>query len=473
MSSSTAAGQVHNSVHRDWLQRFATARARTDELFGLVRPEAIYDRPIPERHRILFYLGHLEAFDANLILRDTFGIAPFHEKFDRLFAFGIDPVGGKLPDDKPSDWPALHEIHDYVKRVRLAVDECVVRAAGVSLAHPHLENDLIFHVAVEHRLMHAETLTYMLHHLPLNRKIAVFASAILEATPITPRLVDIPAGIATLGLERAGTGKSRQSGGDNFGGKFGWDNEFEAHTIQVPAFAVDAYKVTNRQFLEFLHSGGYDERSHWTPDAWEWKTKNRIRHPGLWVAHGQDNSRLKSSDWHLKTMFDEIPLPLDWPVYVSHAEASAYARWRHAELPTEAQFHRAAWGTPQGGEREFPWADAAVEQKNTNWKTCGNFDFARWDPAPVGAHLDGASAFGVDELLGNGWEWTSTIFGPFAGFRAFSFYPGYSADFFDGKHYVMKGASPRTAACFLRRSFRNWFQPHYPYIYAAFRCVQN
>jgi formylglycine-generating enzyme required for sulfatase activity len=89
----------------------------------------------------------------------------------------------------------------------------------------------------------------------------------------------------------------------------------------------------------------------------------------------------------------------------------------------------------------------------------------------VGSHPDGDSAFGVAELVGNGWEWTSTVFAPFPGFRPHPHYPGYSAPFFDGRHYVLKGASPATAACFLRRSFRNWFQPHYPHLYAAFRLV--
>jgi formylglycine-generating enzyme required for sulfatase activity len=96
-----------------------------------------------------------------------------------------------------------------------------------------------------------------------------------------------------------------------------------------------------------------------------------------------------------------------------------------------------------------------------------------WDPVAVGTCSPGDSAFGVADLLGNGWEWTRTLFEPFPGFEQFSFYPGYSADFFDGKHFVLKGASPRTAKCLLRRSFRNWFQPHYPYAYAGFRCVEN
>jgi len=177
--------------------------------------------------------------------------------------------------------------------------------------------------------------------------------------------------------------------------------------------------------------------------------------------------RRVNGEWFLRTMFDEIPLPLDWPGYVSHAEASAYARWAGKQLPTEAQWHRAAYGTHKQMENSYPWGNTPPNAK------LGNFDFASWEPAPANAFPQAQSAFGVADLLGNGWEWSSSIFAPFAGFQPLPFYRGYSADFFDGRHFVMKGGSPRTATCMLRRSFRNWFQPHYQYVYAGFRCVSN
>jgi formylglycine-generating enzyme required for sulfatase activity len=154
-------------------------------------------------------------------------------------------------------------------------------------------------------------------------------------------------------------------------------------------------------------------------------------------------------------MFEEVPLPLDWPVYVSQAEASAYARWKGRRLMTEAEFHRAAYGTPDGADvAEVP---------------AGHFDFASVDPIPVGSFAP--SPFGVFDLVGNGWEWTSTVFAPFDGFTPMRSYPEYSADFFDGLHYVIKGASPATARELVRPSFRNWFRANYPYVYAKFRTV--
>jgi ergothioneine biosynthesis protein EgtB len=373
-------------------QQLANARSQTDALFKILKPEAIYDRPVSERHRLIFYLGHLEAFDNNLLRGGP------QSEFDKLFAFGIDPVGGGLPTDLPRDWPTVEEIQKYNQGIRSAIDLMPV-------------DEQLWNVAIEHRLMHAETLAYLLHQMPVEKKVFV-AQADVPCGIAEPGMKTVPAGPAVLG---------RSEG-------FGWDNEFDAHTVDVSAFEMDRYKVSNGDYLQFVFEGGYQDGSLWSADGWQWKEAQGITRPVFW-----------KSEKVYRTMFAEIPMPLDWPVYVSHSEASAYARWVGKALPTEAEWHRAALGTQPG-----------------------NADFNRWDPVPVTAHPG---------MIGNGWEWTSTLFHPFPGFEPFPFYPGYSANFFDGQHYVMKGGSARTAECLLRPSFRNWFQPNYQYVYSGFRCV--
>jgi ergothioneine biosynthesis protein EgtB len=431
---------------RGLLEQLAEARTRTDEVFALVRPEFLYERPIAERHRIIFYIGHLEAFDWNLLRERLFAAAVSNPQFDRLFAFGIDPVDGGLPSDQPKDWPSLSEVRNYVAHTRRAVDDGIERSLSNGSARSEFPASQLLQVAIEHRLMHAETLCYMLHQLPLDRKVAPPKRPELVSATVKPVMVEVPEGNITLGIRRGGE-------------EFGWDNEFEMHVAHVPAFAIDKYMVTNGEFLGFVKTGGYEDRKHWTDDDWKWRTEHGIKQPGFW--------RRNDHRWRLRTMFDEIELPPDWPVYVSQAEASAYARWAGKALPTEAQWQRAAYGTLGDEEREYPWGSEPPNPSR------GNFNFQRWDPAPVGGAPGGESTLGVLGLAGNGWEWTSTLFGPFPGFKPFPFYRGYSADFFDGKHFVMKGGSAQTAASMLRRSFRNWFQPHYPHVYAGFRCVNN
>ncbi len=437
-------GFNHNQLRNSLALRLREARATTDGLFSMLDPIAITQRPIAERHRVIFYVGHFEAFDWNLLARKTLGLEPFNAVFDDLFAFGIDPVDDGLPTDAPTDWPDLTEVAAYRRRARQTVDELLEKADfGAS---DDLANGLVFNVAVEHRLMHAETLTYLLHWLPLDHKRSLAPEReIRDSVQSVEGKVEIPSGRATLG----------QTWGD---GAFGWDNEFSEVITDVSAFRIDISNVTNGQFLEFVRSGGYDDRTLWQDDDWAWKSKTGIRHPCFWEKKG--------AAWMQRNMFDVRPLPLSWPVYVSHAEATAYARWRGASLPTESQLHRAGYGTPDGGERDYPWGSDSPR------KELGNFDSHRWNAAPVGSYPGGDSAFGVSDLIGNGWEWTSTVFEPFDGFERFHFYPGYSSNFFDGKHYVMKGASSRTSRYMLRRSFRNWFQPHYPHIYSTFRCVE-
>jgi formylglycine-generating enzyme required for sulfatase activity len=405
-----------STATRDALSR---ARARTDALFDLVRSDAFYERPVPERHRIIFYVGHLEAFDWNL-LSQTVGEASFHPEFDRLFAFGIDPEPGQLPQDKRSDWPERAEVRQYALRVRQAIDDVANRVSTQLLS-----------VAIEHRLMHAETFAYLLHQLAPTHKTIPPVAYHPSGRPPRPAVVKIPGGTATLGRPRRHhTGPSH----------FGWDNEFGGHEVSVPGFAVSKYKVTNGEYLDFVQAGAKP------PHFWTWREDR----------------------WFWRTMAGEVPLPLDWPVYVTHQEATSFAAWAGKRLPTEAEFHRVAYGTPSGEEqRSYPWGDDQPDP----WR--GNFDEYRWDPIPVTATPLGDSAFGVSQLVGNGWEWTSTVFQPFPGFQPFPFYPGYSAPFFDGNHYVLKGGSSRTDVSLLRRSFRNWFRPDYPYPYAGFRCVET
>ncbi|MFY9731437.1 MAG: SUMF1/EgtB/PvdO family nonheme iron enzyme [Candidatus Acidiferrales bacterium] len=446
-----ATSKVAPDLLSNLLSRMADARAQTDALFDLLPPNSFYERPIAERHRLIFYLGHLEAFDWNL-LSGPLDLGTHDAAFDKLFAFGIDPIGGGLPTDKPGDWPNIAKTEKYKTNIRTRLDEAL-RKSHIS-REPLLADGTLLQVAIEHRLMHAETLSYLLHNLALERKIPQPAPMSDPRPAPARRWLTIPAGTATLGKLRSE-------------GTFGWDNEFEAQQISVPEFSISAFPVTNGEYMEFVQACGYEDSRYWRPEDREWKRQQRLDHPQFWLPRSNSAATDPDTQWEYRSTFGIIPLPQSWPVYVSYAEAAAFARWAGKKLPTEAQWHRAAYGTPQGFEREYPWGDAPPDHSR------GNFHFKSWHAAPVDAHPAGASAFGVHDLLGNGWEWTSTQFGPFPGFTPFPFYKGYSADFFDGKHFVMKGGSARTDASMLRRSFRNWFQPHYPYVYATFRCVKE
>ena len=149
MASSQTAPKLQSAL----LSRLDEARTRTDELFKVLAPNSFYDRPISERHRLIFYLGHLEAFDWNL-LGPQLGVEPVGPVLNQLFAFGIDPIDGGLPKDVPSDWPTIAEVERYNHAVRQQLDERLSDPTS-SLTAAILESPLL-NVAIEHRLMQGD-----------------------------------------------------------------------------------------------------------------------------------------------------------------------------------------------------------------------------------------------------------------------------------------------------------------------------
>ncbi len=429
------------------IDRFDRTRRRSQQLFDLIAEDAYYSRPITLRNPIVFYEGHLAAFAVNTLLKKALGRPGIDHDLEVLFARGIDPEHDVPEANLRAQWPARDRVRAYTAeadaRLRAALLNDVLDRPG----HPLLDRAEAAFAIVEHEEMHQETLQYIWHRLPLEQKRRPRDLELQTEGSVPPReRIAIPAGRATLGARR-----------DQI--PFGWDNEFPELVVDVPAFEIDRHDVTNAEFLEFVEAGGYEREDIWTPDAWAWRQRERVEHPLFWERH--------DGRWHWRAMFDLVDLPPAWPVYVSFAEASACARWRGDRLPTEAEYHRAAFGTPGGAERPFAWGGEAPDSSR------GNFGAIHWDPVPVGSYPAGASAFGVQDLAGNGWEWTSTPFRPFPGFSPMPSYPEYSADFFDEGHFAIKGASPATPVEHVRRSFRNWFRPHYPYVYATFRCVRG
>jgi ergothioneine biosynthesis protein EgtB len=434
--------------------RFSAAWARTDAIFAMVIDAQLNASPIVWRHPFIFYIGHLPAFSWNQICGAILKSKSFNPYFDDLFCRGIDPDvdTGECHwhPNVPDEWPRLSEILEYRDRVRLALTESVeaVRRSG---AHGVMaQHGRVFQMVLEHELMHQETLMYMIQQLSPDKKCrpkTVPLYSFQRAPASQP--VAVPRGKVRLGA------KFNEL-------LFGWDNEFEEMVVDVPAFSIDSLPVTNGAFLEFVEAGGYHSECYWRSEDWRWRCLENKHHPTAWCN--------RNGNWYYRALFDIFPLETvaSWPVYVSLAEARAYARWAGKRLPTEAEYHRAAFYGPDERETDYPWGSMRPLAQH------GNFDFDAWCPMPVGSRPAGASRWGVLELVGNGWELTDTRFAPFPNFSPYiESYPDYSRDFFDGKHFVLKGASWATSADLIRPSFRNWYQAHYPYLFAKFRCVSS
>jgi gamma-glutamyl hercynylcysteine S-oxide synthase len=421
-------------------------RARSRQLFDMLPEQVYYSRPIALRHPIVFYEGHLPGFSFNTLVKKGLGGESIDPGLETLFARGIDPHESHSGGASAA-WPAREAVRQFADEADARVIDALAREDLERPGDPLLDRAEAVFSILEHEAMHQETLLYMWHRLPFDEKRSPAAySPRVDGDAPQEELIEIPAGRAVLGVDRSAV-------------PFGWDNEFPSCTSEVPVFSIERHNVTNARFAEFVDAGGYRDARWWRPEDWRWLQAEGVEHPLFWEKSDRG--------WLWRGMFDLVPLPMVWPVYVSHAEAAAYARWHGGRLPTEAEYQRAAFGTEDSSPRpQYPWGDAAPDASH------GVFDFSSWDPEPAGSHPAGASAWGVEDLAGNGWEWTSTAFAPFPGFHAMASYPEYSADFFDGDHFVMKGASPATARELLRPTFRNWFRARYPYVYASFRCVR-
>ena len=388
----------------------------------MIDPSAYYSRPISLRNPVVFYEGHLPAFSIISFINRGLGREGVNPRLEQLFARGIDPesVDSAVPRSGASTiWPPREEVLAFGANADVLLTDAMYNAP-FDESRPAMRRAEALFTALEHEAMHQETLLYMWHRLPYEVKQRPTYLR-YETRGDAPRhaTVRIPAGVATLGAARDPSTSSGQAV------QFGWDNEFDAHTVDVPPFDLDVHSVTNADYLPFVEAG-------------------HVEPPAFWLK--------TDGQWFWRGMFESVPLPPSWPVFVAYEDAAAFAQSQGRRIMTEAEYHRASAGV------------------NLH---AGHSNFAMWEPVPAGSRPSGVSTWGVHDLVGNGWEWTSSIFAPFAGFEAMPSYPEYSAEFFDGQHYVMKGASPATAKELIRPSFRNWFRPNYPYVYAKFRTAAD
>ena len=239
-----------------------------------------------------------------------------------------------------------------------------------------------------------------------------------------------------------------------------YDNELPRHEVTLPAFRIDVAPVTNAAWLRFLQAGGYSRRELWTSEGWQWLAQVNARAPGHWILDGRT--------WTARTFGRSEPLDPDAPVvHVSWFEADAYARWAGKRLPTEAEWEKAAaWDAGWRRPRRYPWGD---EEPGASHANLGQ---RHPSPASIGSYPSGRSFYGCHQMLGDVWEWTSSWFAPYPGFRAFP-YREYSEVFFGERYRVLRGGSFATLPVAARCTFRNWDFPERRQIFAGLRCCTD
>ena len=434
ISSSGTVPLAAESLRTRVVDLLTASRARTTALTDAVDAVDHVAQHSPLMSPLVWDLAHIGSQEELWLVRDVGGRAPLRPEIDGLYdAFQHSRARRvELPLLTPGQTRA------YVAEVR----EKALDALGASpLAGRRLLTDgFAFGMIVQHEQQHDETMLAT-HQLRAGAPV-LHAEPPPAGRPLPVRDVLVPAGPFTMGTSTE---------------PWALDNERPAHAVDLPAFRIAAVPVTNGEYAAFVDAGGYRDPRWWTETGWRHVRAAALVAPQFWARDG-------SGTWWRRRFGAVEPVPLDEPVvHVCAHEADAYATWAGARLPSEAEWEKAARHDPATGtSRRYPWGDAEPTPAHAN------LGQRHLSPAPVGAYPAGASTLGVEQLIGDVWEWTSSGWHPYPGFAAFP-YREYSEVFFGGDYRVLRGGSFGTDQAAVRGTFRNWDHPIRRQIFAGFR----
>ncbi len=429
---------------REILDYFRNAWQLEDVLLNsIAHPDFLYQNPDPLRNPLIFYLGHSAVFYINKLKRVGILQAPLHEAYENLFEVGVDPANAAELQSATAhiQWPSVDDVWEY-RATAYDVITNVIETVSIDLPIRPEDPLWALMMAIEHQRIHIETSSMLLRQLPTDR---LRRPSDWHYAPSFGPIADNPL-IAC-------------DGGEVELGKpwhfplYGWDNEYGAKLVTVAPFTVSQYMITNGEFQEFIADGGYQNRQYWDAASWHWRTEFGIHQPKFWIP--------TELNYRYRAMFDEIELPLDWPVEVNHYEAMAYCRWRGVRLLTEAEWQWLAYGN---ATEHLSCGDHNSHHYNLNLRF--------GSPTPVGYternQSQGTVQGTVKDIRGNVWEWLSDTFEPLSGFTPHYLYEDNSVPFFDGGHKMMLGGCWITNGTEALRFYRNWFRPSF-YQHAGFR----
>ncbi|HEX2193101.1 MAG TPA: ergothioneine biosynthesis protein EgtB [Acidimicrobiales bacterium] len=386
---------------------------------------------------LVWDLAHVGNYEELWLLRAVSGAAAIDPTLDDLYDAFRHPRPSRpgLPLLAP---PAARR---YIADVRGRVLDAL---EAVDLDTDRPAPAFLYRMVVQHEHQHDETMLATLQLMDGDGYRPVAPPPPAGTAPL-PAEVRVPAGPFVMGTDDDPSA---------------YDNERPAHVVHLDEYWLDTAPVTNRRYLEFVEDGGYHQTRWWAPEGWAWREKEGAEHPRFWHRSGPGSWTRVRFGW-------QEDLPADEPVqHVCFHEASAFASWAGRRLPTEAEWEKAASWTGDGRTRRYPWGDREPDA------TLANLGQRHWRPAPVGAYPAGVSPVGCHQLVGDVWEWTSSDFGPYPGFRSFP-YREYSEVFFDSGYKVLRGGSWATSPMAVRTTFRNWDHPVRRQIFAGFRCARD
>ncbi len=420
------------------------ARARTLLLVTPLTDEELRAQHDALMSPIVWDLGHIAHFEEVWLLENIEGSGPGSEGLRGMYNPFEHPRATRDRLPLPGLAGAALELAGVRRRV-------LDRLGSLDLASesPLLEGGFVFRMVLQHEYQHGETILQTLQLMRGRRYPAPRALALPDPHPSWSLE---PGAMARFGGGRVPIGTDDRSEA--------YDNERPRHEVEVAPFAIDAAPVTSGDYLRFMADGGYERPELWSEAGRAWLETSGARGPKEW--------RERDGRW-IERFFDvEREVDPRRPVcHVCYHEAEAYARWAGKRLPTEVEWEVACRFDPASGRvRRFPWGDEPAAPDRAN------VDQLAFDTAPVGAYPENVSPLGCYGMIGDVWEWTSSDFGGYPGYRTFP-YPEYSEAFFGDEYKVLRGGSWATRSGAIRGTFRNWDYPIRRQIFAGFRCAAD
>jgi iron(II)-dependent oxidoreductase len=415
------------------------ARDRTLLLISRLSDEDLHRQHDPLMSPIIWDVGHIAHFEELWLTRNLSGPIEFSEMPGMY-----NPFEHPRAERASLPLPTLDEMLRRLREIRARVLD-QLDALEWNDDNPLLRDGFVYNMVLQHEYQHNETILQTLQlklGAPYSAPRAISSHA---GSRLPTDMVHFPGGRVTIGTDDTTAA---------------YDNERPKHQVTVRSFLIDRAPVTNGRYLEFIDDGGYTRRDLWSALGLRWLDEGKAAAPKYWEREG--------SGWTERVMDLSRDVDPMRPVcHVCYYEAEAFARWDGKRLPTEIEWEAAAsWDPAANAARKFPWGDGIEGSRQAN------VDQLAFDTAPIGAFPTNVSPSGCYGMIGDVWEWTSSDFTGYAGFRSFP-YREYSEEFFGSEYKVLRGGSWATRPGAIRNSFRNWDFPIRRQIFSGFRCARD
>jgi ergothioneine biosynthesis protein EgtB len=407
------------------ISQFLRIRSQTDALAAALLPEDMVVQSMPDVSPTKWHLAHTSWFFETFLLIPHANRAPFNAAYNYLFNSYYEGAGPRYPRAQRGLLvrPTVEEVRAYRDWVTEAMSTFIASLSADGWAVVAQ----IFELGLHHEQQHQELILMDIKH-------------VYAMTPLLPAYADI-ARAPSADVPSAQFAKFR--GGlceiGHSGDSFSFDNEGPRHKVWLEPYAIMDRLVTCAEYLAFVEGGGYRNPLLWLADGWQYVQDNKLEAPLYW--------RRADSGWRVFTLNGEKPLCPEEPVvHVSYYEADAYARWAGCRLPTECEWESAAQDQPLSG----------------NLADAGQFHPRAAPGAP-----------GLRQMIGDTWEWTSSAYAPYPGFKP----PAGTVGEYNGKfmsnQMVLRGGAAITPQNHIRITYRNFFPPGARWCFGGIRLARS